>query len=340
MSASEISSNSATPEAVIERALFQVKRVVVGQDPMIERLMVCAIAGGHCLLEGPPGLVKTLAAKTFAAVLGGEFVRVQFTPDLLPADILGTRIYQPSKEAFDIELGPIFANVVLADEINRASPKVQSALLEVMAEQQVSIGGITHRVPEPFIVLATQNPIESEGVYPLPEAQQDRFLMKVLVPYPNDREEYEIIRRVGVTTPVPDQILSPSDWANLQTTAAQSFVHDAVADYAVRLVAATRRPTEFGLGNFAPFISYGASPRASLGLIAAARAIALMRGRQYVIPQDIADVAPEILRHRLVLSYEALARDIDAEQIVSTLLATVPQPQITSTPQTPQPVRA
>ncbi len=328
------------PEAVIERALFEVKRVVVGQDAMIERLLVCVIAGGHCLLEGPPGLAKTLAAKTLATVLGGQFSRVQFTPDLVPADILGTRIYQPSREAFGVELGPVFANVVLADEINRASPKVQSALLEVMAEGQVSIGGVSHAVPSPFIVLATQNPIESEGVYELPEAQQDRFLMKVLITYPSDREETEIVRRVGVSTPTVDQILTPDSWDALRTIAADAFVHDAVVDYAVRLVAATRRPADFAMPEFAPYIAFGASPRATLGLVAAARAIALMRGRRYVLPADVSSVAPEILRHRLVLSYEAMASDVDAEQIVRRILTVVCAPQLTPAPIKPQEVPA
>lgn len=324
--------NAAGPNnaaATIERALFEVKKVVVGQDAMVERLMISVIAGGHCLLEGPPGLAKTLAARTLATVLGGQYSRVQFTPDLLPADILGTRIYRPSAEKFDIELGPIFANVVLADEINRASPKVQSALLEVMAERQVSIGGVAHPVPSPFIVLATQNPIESEGVYALPEAQQDRFLMKVLVNYPSDREELEIVRRVGVRTPTVERVLTPQQWEALRSEASGSFVHDAVVDYAVRIVAATRRPAEFGMPEFAPFISYGVSPRATLGLVAAARALALMRGRRYVLPIDIYHVAPDVLRHRLVLSYEALASDVDAEQIIHRLLSVIWAPQVT-----------
>lgn len=322
----------AAPQAVIERALFEVKRVVVGQDALIERLMTCVIAGGNCLLEGPPGLAKTLAAKTLATVLGGQFARVQFTPDLLPADILGTRIYQPSREAFDIELGPVFANVVLADEINRASPKVQSALLEVMAEHQVSIAGVSHQVPNPFIVLATQNPIESEGVYSLPEAQQDRFLMKVLVDYPNDREEAEIVRRVGVRVPAVEQVLTPAAWASLRSMASEAFVHDAVLDYAVRLVAATRRPADFGLADLAPAISFGASPRATLGLVSASRALALMRGRRYVLPADVFRVAPEILRHRLVLSYEALANDIDSEYVVRRILEVVWAAEVTQNP--------
>jgi len=292
-----------TADELLERALFEVKHVIVGQDAMIERLLVSAVAGGHCLLEGPPGLAKTLAAKTLATVLGGTFARIQFTPDLLPADLVGTRIYRPSREQFDVEPGPVFANVVLADEINRASPKVQSALLEVMAERQVSIGGTTFAVPQPFMVLATQNPIESEGVYPLPEAQRDRFMMKVLVDYPSDREEAEIVRRISIAPPVANPLLTPDDWAGLQLAAQRVFVHDAVVDYAVRLVAATRRPAAANLPELAPYISYGVSPRATLALVAASRVLAMMRRRQYVLPRDVFDVAPDVLRHRLVLSY-------------------------------------
>ncbi|NQU36290.1 MAG: MoxR family ATPase [Actinobacteria bacterium] len=317
------------PEALVEQALFQVKRAVVGQDAMLERLMACALAGGHCLLEGPPGLAKTLAAKSMATVLGGTFTRIQFTPDLLPADIVGTRIYKPSRETFDIELGPVFANIVLADEINRASPKVQSALLEVMAEGQVSIGGHSYAVPSPFMVLATQNPIESEGVYALPEAQQDRFLMKVLIGYPTDREEHEIVHRVSVKPPQIQELLSVEQWDGLRTATSDVFVHDAIVDYAVRIVAATRRPAEFGLGDLADYISYGASPRATLGLVSAARAMALMRGRTYAHPNDVYAIAADVLRHRIVLSYDALAADVTVEAILARLLQTVRPPNIT-----------
>jgi MoxR-like ATPase len=320
-----------TSDEVLERALFEVKHVVVGQDAMIERLLVCAVAGGHCLLEGPPGLAKTLAAKTVATVLGGSFSRIQFTPDLVPADLIGTRIYRPSREQFDVETGPVFANVVLADEINRASPKVQSALLEVMAEQQVSIGGKSYAVPSPFIVLATQNPIESEGVYPLPEAQRDRFMMKVLIGYPNDREEMEIVRRVSVTMPTASPVLTADEWHDLQVAARTVFVHDAVVDYAVRIVAATRRPAEANLPELVPYISFGVSPRATLGLVAASRALAMMRRRTYVLPRDVFDVAPDVLRHRLVLSYEAMAADVTADHIVARVLSTVWAPQIAPT---------
>jgi MoxR-like ATPase len=317
-----------SPAEAIERALFEVKRVIVGQDRVIERLFVALIARGHCLLEGAPGLAKTLAAETLATVAGGTFVRLQFTPDLVPSDIVGTRIYRPSTERFDIELGPIFANVVLADEINRAPAKVQSALLEVMAERQVSIGGITHPLPNPFLVLATQNPIESEGVYPLPEAQRDRFLMKVLVDYPTPDEEREIVYRMGSEPPVAAQVLSPEDLLRMQRTASHVFVHHALVDYVVRLVVATRTPREHGMEDVAAWVSYGASPRASLGLIAASRALALIRGRDYVLPQDVLDVTADVLRHRLVLSYDALADGVPADHIVKRIVQTVPLPQV------------
>ena len=314
--------------ATLERVLFEIKRVVVGQDRVIERLVVALLARGHCLLEGAPGLAKTLAAETLATVVGGSFVRIQFTPDLVPSDLVGTRIYRPSTERFDIELGPIFANVVLADEINRAPAKVQSALLEVMAERHVSIGGVTHGVPDPFLVLATQNPIEHEGVYPLPEAQRDRFLMKVLVGYPNAREEADIVRRMGVDPPHASPILNAKRMAELQRAVDAVFVHDAVLDYAVRVVMATRAPADHGLADLTPLIAHGASPRATLGLVAAGRALALMRGRNYVLPQDVFDVAPDVLRHRVLLSYEAIADGITAEQVVTRVLSTVVAPAI------------
>lgn len=314
--------------ALAERTLFEIKRVIVGQDRMVERILVSLLARGHCLLEGVPGVAKTLTIETLATAVGGSFVRLQFTPDLVPSDIVGTRIYKPSTESFDIELGPIFANFVLADEINRAPAKVQSALLEVMAEGHVSIGGHTHNVPEPFLVLATQNPIESEGVYPLPEAQRDRFLMKVEVPLPNGAEEMQIVQRMGVKPPHASEILALSQLEALQRATLAVFVHHQVADYAVRLVLATRDPDLHGLSDIAPYVAYGASPRASLGLVAAGRALALMRGRDYVVPQDVFDVAPEVLRHRLVLSYEALAASITADDIVNRILSTVVAPAI------------
>jgi MoxR-like ATPase len=315
-------------KAVVEHALFEVKRIVVGQDRMIERLFVCLLARGHCLLEGAPGLAKTLAAETLATVSGGDFARIQFTPDLVPADLVGTRIYRPSSEAFDVELGPVFANVVLADEINRAPAKVQSALLEVMAEGHVSIGGVTYDVPNPFLVLATQNPIESEGVYPLPEAQRDRFLMKVLVDYPTAREEVEIVHRMSVDRPDPQPVLTAEQLVALQKVADGVFVHEAVVDYAVRLVLATRAPAEHGLDDLVPLIAHGGSPRATLGLVAASRALALMRGRDYVLPQEVYDVAGDILRHRVLLSYEALADGVQAEDVVHRVLRTVIAPRV------------
>ena len=314
-------SRSATPVEVLEQALFEVKRVVVGQDRMIERLFVCLLARGHCLLEGAPGLAKTLAAESVARVMGGQSNRIQFTPDLVPADLVGTRVYKPSQEAFDVELGPVFANVVLADEINRAPAKVQSALLEVMAERHVSIGGTTYPVPDPFLVLATQNPIESEGVYPLPEAQRDRFLLKVLVDYPSAREETEIVRRMSVDRPVANSVLTPRRLIDLQKAADAVFVHDAVVDYAVRLVLETRKPHDH--------IAHGGSPRATLGLVAAGRALALMRGRDYALPQDVYDVARDVLRHRVLLSYEALADGVEADDVVETIVRAVIAPRVT-----------
>jgi MoxR-like ATPase len=300
----------------------------VGQDRVVERMLACLLARGHVLLEGVPGLAKTLAVETLAEVVGGTFVRIQFTPDLIPSDLVGTRIYRASTEAFDVELGPVFANFVLADEINRAPAKVQSALLEVMAESQVSIGGSTHAVPDPFLVLATQNPIESEGVYPLPEAQRDRFLMKVVVGYPDRVEEVEIVQRMGVDPPHAAQVLSLEDLRRLQVTTDEVFAHRAIVDYAVRLVHATRSPAEYELGELSSRVAYGASPRASLGLIAAARGMAILRGRDYVLPQDVADVTYDVLRHRLILSYEALADGVGVDTVVEAVLGSVPAPRL------------
>ncbi|AEV82809.1 ATPase [Actinoplanes sp. SE50] len=314
----------------LERAMFEVKRVIVGQDRMVERMFVALLARGHCLLEGVPGVAKTLAVETLAKVVGGTFSRVQFTPDLVPADIVGTRIYRQSNEKFDVELGPVFVNFLLADEINRAPAKVQSALLEVMAEHQVSIGGKSHEVPDPFLVMATQNPIEQEGVYPLPEAQRDRFLMKIIVGYPTDAEEREIVYRMGVSAPEPKQVFTPDDLLALQRRADQVFVHNALVDYTVRLVLATRAPAQHGMPDVAQLIQYGASPRASLGIVRATRALALLRGRDYALPQDLQDVAPDILRHRLVLSYDALADDVPADQIVARIMQAVPMPSVAS----------
>jgi MoxR-like ATPase len=313
----------------IERVLFEIKQVIVGQDRMIERMVVGLLAKGHLLIEGVPGIAKTLAVVTLASTVGASFARLQFTPDLVPADIVGTRVYRQGKDSFDTELGPIFANFVLTDEINRAPAKVQSALLEVMAEQQVSIGGKTYPMPRPFLVMATQNPIESEGVYPLPEAQRDRFLMKILVDYPTPAEEREIVYRMGVSPPSATKVIDAADLVRLQDTASKVFVHHALVDYVVRVVVATRHPKEHGLPDVAGWVSYGASPRASLGLIAAARALALVRGRDYVLPQDVLDVAADVLRHRLVLSYDALADGVPTEHIVKRILQSVPLPQVT-----------
>jgi MoxR-like ATPase len=316
------------PAAVLEHALFEVKRVVVGQDHLVERMLVALLARGHCLLEGVPGVAKTLAVRTLAEVIGGRFTRLQFTPDLVPGDIVGTRIWRPSAEGFDTELGPVFANLVLADEINRAPAKVQSALLEAMAEHQVSIGGTTYPLPEPFVVLATQNPIESEGVYALPEAQRDRFLLKVDVGYPTPLEELNILQRMSAHPPHAQPVLSPESVAALQETCEDVFVHHAVAEYVVRLVHATREPAAYGLADLGEVLEFGASPRASLGLVAAGRALALLRGRDYVLPVDVHDVAVDVMAHRLVLTFEALADGADPRSVVQRVLTTVEQPHI------------
>jgi MoxR-like ATPase len=320
------------PEAaLLESTLFEIKKVIVGQDKAIERLLVGLLSRGHVLLEGVPGLAKTLAVETLASVTGGSFARIQFTPDMLPADIVGTRIYKPSSESFDVELGPVFANFVLADEINRAPAKVQSALLEVMAERKVSIGGRDYPAPNPFLVLATQNPIESEGVYALPEAQRDRFLLKIVVGYPSPQEEMEIVHRMGVAPPHAAEVLDVEDLVRLQAAADRVYVDPGVTQYAVSLVLATREPARFGLGELDEYLAYGASPRASLGLVKGARALALLRGRTYALPQDVFDIAPDVLRHRLVLSYEALAAGLTEEHLLARILSTVAAPRVTPT---------
>ena len=319
---------SAASFALVERALFEMKHVVVGQDRMLEGLLVGLLAGGHILLEGVPGIAKTLAVRTVATVVGGTFRRLQFTPDLMPADILGTRVWRPSTEAFDIELGPIFGNVVLADEINRAPAKVQSALLEAMAERQVSIGGRSFALPEPFLVLATQNPIETDGVYHLPEAQRDRFLLKVELSHPNELEEMAIVARMGARPPRARTLLSPDEVLQLQRITQQVFVHHAVAHYIVRLVMATREPHTYGVPTIAPLLDYGVSPRGSLGLLAASRALALLRGRDYVLPSDVVDIAPDVLAHRLVLTFDAVADGVDPRDVIGQVLESVSQPQI------------
>jgi len=312
---------------LLDRVQSEIRRVIVGQDRAIERLIVCLLAKGHCLLEGVPGLAKTLAAETLSRTVNGTFARIQFTPDLLPADVMGTRIFRASREEFDIELGPVFVNFLLADEINRAPAKVQSSLLEVMAERQVSIGGKTFPVPDPFLVLATQNPIESEGVYTLPEAQRDRFLMKVLVDYPTAGEEVDIVYRMGVAPPEATSVITLDELIALQVAHDAIRVDRAVVDYAVTLVLATRYPANYALSDIEPLVAFGGSPRASLGLVRAGRSLALMRGRDHVVPQDIFDIAPDVMRHRLVLSYEALAQGVNADQILARVLSTVPAPR-------------
>ncbi|MEU4407029.1 MoxR family ATPase [Streptosporangium sp. NPDC023963] len=319
---------SETDTGLLRDALTEVRRVIVGQEHMVERLLVALLARGHCLLEGVPGVAKTLAASTLATVVGGEFARIQFTPDLVPSDIVGTRVYHPSREAFDVELGPVFVNFLLADEINRAPAKVQSALLEVMAERQVTLAGETHPLPRPFIVLATQNPIESEGVYPLPEVQRDRFLFKVRVTHPSAHEELEILHRMSVTPPIPRPVLDPARLAALQAMADQVSVHQLVADYVVRLVMATRSPAEYGLPELQENIEIGVSPRATLGLVAAGRGLALLRGRDYLLPDDVRDVAVDVMSHRLMLTFDAIADGIDPEDVVRQILAAVPPPLV------------
>ncbi|HEX6358061.1 MoxR family ATPase [Actinophytocola sp.] len=316
------------PAQLLEQTLFEVKRLIVGQDRLVERLVVALLADGHCLLEGVPGVAKTLAARTLATVAGGGFSRIQFTPDLVPSDIVGTRIYRSSRESFDVELGPVMANVVVADEINRAPARVQSALLEAMAERQVSIGERSYPVPAPFLVLATQNPIESEGVYSLPEAQRDRFLMKVVVDYPSDDEELAILYRVGVRQPDVRAVLSPPVLLELQEKARDVHVHHALAQYVVSLVLATREPARFGLADVEAAVEFGASPRGTLGLVAAARALALLRGREYVLPADIQDLAVDVLAHRLVLSFDALADGVSPAALVMRVLSAVPVPVV------------
>ncbi|MEU8357029.1 MoxR family ATPase [Nonomuraea sp. NPDC048882] len=314
--------------ALLRQSLDEVRRVIVGQDHMVERLVVALLARGHCLLEGVPGVAKTLAASTLATVVGGTFARIQFTPDLVPSDIVGTRVFHPSNEKFDVELGPVFVNFLLADEINRAPAKVQSALLEVMAERQVTLAGVTHPLPRPFIVLATQNPIESEGVYPLPEVQRDRFLFRVRVPHPSAHEELEILHRMSVTPPVPERVLDPARLLALQQAAEQVSVHQLVADYVVRLVMSTRAPAEYGLADLTETIEIGVSPRATLGLVSAGRALALLRGRDYLLPDDVRDVAVDVMSHRLMLTFDALADGVDPEQVVKQILHAVPPPLV------------
>jgi len=319
-------SKPADTATLMQKVLYEVKKIVVGQDQFLERVLVAILAQGHLLVEGVPGLAKTLTVKTLARALQGSFKRIQFTPDLVPADLVGTRIYNQKTGDFSVSLGPVFTNLLLADEINRAPAKVQSALLEVMQEQQVTIAGETHKVPRPFLVMATQNPIESEGTYPLPEAQVDRFMMKVLVGYPTPEEEFVIVERVTGAAAAIAAVASMDQLSALQLECRKVFVDPALIQYAVRLVTATREPERQGVKDMAKYLTYGASPRASINLVEAGRALAYLRGRDYVLPEDLIDLAPDVLRHRLVLSYEALAEGLTPDQLIVRLMQAVTPP--------------
>jgi MoxR-like ATPase len=312
----------------LERALFEIRKVIAGQDVMLERVLVCLLTGGHLLIEGVPGLAKTLTVKTTAAVLGGSFKRVQFTPDLVPSDLVGTRIFRPDRSEFEVELGPVFCNFLLADEINRAPAKVQSALLEVMQEHQVTIGHETYLVPDPFLVMATQNPIESEGTYPLPEAQVDRFMLKILVDYPRHDEELTVVHRSVNPVPELPQVLSVEELRALQKSVDRIYVDPALVSYSVRIAAATRRPADVGLPELSSYIAFGASPRGPISLIRAARALAVLRGRDYVLPQDVDELVKDALRHRLVLSYEALAEERTPDALLDEVMGAIAAPHI------------
>jgi len=322
---SELNKSSDTAD-LMEKILYEVKRVVVGQDRFLERVMVAMLAQGHLLVEGVPGLAKTLTVKTLAEVVQGRFKRIQFTPDLVPADLVGTRIYNQKTGDFSTALGPVFANLLLADEINRAPAKVQSALLEVMQERQVTIAGETHKVPTPFLVMATQNPIETEGTYPLPEAQVDRFMMKVVVDYPTDEEEFVIVERVTGPAVQVQAVATTDQLAVLQAQCRAVYVDPSLVQYAVKLVSATRRPDKHGIKDLAHLITYGASPRATIGLVEGARALAMLRGRTYALPEDMSDLAPDVLRHRLVLSYEGLSEGLDGDALVARITAAIRPP--------------
>jgi MoxR-like ATPase len=315
------------PRRALGEALHEIKRVIVGQDAMLERLLVSLLAGGHVLLEGVPGLAKTLTVRTLADVVGGTFRRVQFTPDLVPADLVGTRIWRPDTGRFDTELGPVFGNFLLADEINRAPAKVQSALLEVMQERQVTIGGKSYPVPLPFLVMATQNPIEHEGTYPLPEAQLDRFLMKIVVDYPTFGEEAAVVGRSLGEEAIVRERLTLEHLERFAQAGRSVLVDRDVIGYAVSLADATRNPGEYGLDDIAAYIEYGASPRGPIGMVQAARALALLRGRGHVTSGDVRDLAADVLRHRLVLSYDALSDGVSADDLLDRVLAEVTEPE-------------
>jgi MoxR-like ATPase len=331
LESSELTPTTGEPQTLedrLEEALFEIRRVIAGQDAMLERVLVCLLARGHLLIEGVPGLAKTLTVKTTASVLGGTFQRVQFTPDLVPSDLVGTRIYRADSATFDTELGPVFCNFLLADEINRAPAKVQSALLEVMQEHQVTIGHTTHAVPDPFLVMATQNPIESEGTYPLPEAQVDRFMLKILVDYPAHDEELTVVQRSLVAPPELRSVLSLEDLRALQRKAEAVYVDPAAVSYSVALATATREPAAHGVADLAEYVAFGASPRGPISLVQSARALALLRGRDYVMVQDLHELAKDALRHRLVLTYQALAESVAPDAILDRVLATVPVPHL------------
>ena len=312
----------------MERVLYEVKKVIVGQDHLLERMVVALLARGHILVEGVPGLAKTMAVKTLSQAIGGEFQRIQFTPDLMPADLVGTRIYNQRTGEFNTSLGPVFTNLLLADEINRAPAKVQSALLEVMQERQVTIGRESFPVPNPFLVMATQNPIEAEGTYPLPEAQVDRFMLKVLVGYPSATEEFVIVERMTTALQDVQPVVSVDEMLELQRQADRVYVDPALIEYSVRLVTATREPGQYGLEDLKRYILFGASPRASINMILAGRALAFVRGRDYALPEDVRDVALDTIRHRLVLSYEALSDNIESDDILARLMDAIPMPDV------------
>lgn len=311
---------------LMEKILYEVKRVVVGQDVFLERVMVAILAQGHLLVEGVPGLAKTLTIKTLANTVQGQFKRIQFTPDLVPADLVGTRVYNQKTGDFSTSLGPVFTNLLLADEINRAPAKVQSALLEVMQERQVTIAGVTHKVPDPFLVMATQNPIETESTYPLPEAQVDRFMMKVLVDYPTDEEEFVIVERVTGPSVQVSAVASTEQLAALQRECRQVYVDPSLVQYAVKLVSATRQPERHGIKDLQRYITFGASPRATISLVEGARALAMLRGRSYALPEDMTDLVPDVLRHRLVLSYEALSEGLNSDAVISRITTKIAAP--------------
>jgi len=313
---------------LMEKVMFEVKKVIVGQDLLLERLIIGLLARGHVLVEGVPGLAKTMAIKSLSSAIGGDFQRIQFTPDLVPADLIGTRIYNQRTGEFSTSLGPVFTNLLLADEINRAPAKVQSALLEVMQERQVTIGRETHSVPDPFLVMATQNPIESEGTYPLPEAQVDRFMLKVVVEYPTPTEEFVIVDRMTQALAKVDQVISTEQLESLQAQADAVYVDPALKEYAVKLVISSREPTRTGQDHISKYISFGASPRASINIVLAGRALAFLRGRTYALPEDMRDVARDVMRHRMVLSYEALADGVTADDVVGQLMHALPIPEV------------